>query len=168
MGKSEKIGEIHGLPITLQKFEKCDFKEVWHVINSIAEEDSGYRKLNFKEMKMLFKQRERLIRKRCGIFFIIKAANKIIGECTIHKEKCTSHLGFLGIGILKEFRNLGIGQKAISKTMDIARRKIKNLKVLQVNVSEKNKRAIHVYEKLGFREAKHLPKTAELILQRSF
>ncbi len=66
-----------------------------------------------------------------------------------------SHVGAIGIIILKEYRDMGIGTEMLKQLIAQARKR--GLKILTLGVFETNKRAKHVYEKLGFRECGQIP-----------
>lgn len=75
-------------------------------------------------------------------------------ELTI-KPGFQSHLGEIGIIILKDYRDLGIGTEMLKQLMGQAQRR--GVKILTLGVFATNTRAIHVYEKLGFHECGRIP-----------
>lgn len=85
------------------------------------------------------------------IVFGIEASGKLIGTVGIHRINWTSRNGYLGIAIFdKDFWNRGIGTEATSLILKYAFEYL-NLHKILLEVYEYNKRAIRVYEKLGFR-----------------
>jgi len=66
-------------------------------------------------------------------------------------------VGVVGIGIRQGYRNVGIGTQRLG--LLITKAKEMGLKILILWVFSTNKRAIHVYEKLGFKETGRYPKT---------
>ena len=82
---------------------------------------------------------------------------KVIGWCDIvgsNRHAC-KHLGTLGIGIIKAYRGQGIGYQLINKALVLA--KDKGLTRIELTVREDNKRAMELYQKLGFAcEGKHI------------
>ena len=66
-----------------------------------------------------------------------------------------SHVGDLGIIMLKEYRDLGIGTEMLK--LLIAQARDKSVKLVTLYVFSTNTRAIHVYEKLGFHECGRIP-----------
>jgi RimJ/RimL family protein N-acetyltransferase len=75
-------------------------------------------------------------------------------ELTI-KPGFQSHLGEIGIIILKDYRDLGIGTEMLKQLIMQAQRR--DLKILTLGVFSTNTRAKHVYEKLGFHECGRIP-----------
>ena len=74
--------------------------------------------------------------------------NSIVGWCDceiFNDEKIV-----LGIGILEPYRNMGYGKLLIKKMISIC--KDKKYKYLCLQVRENNKRSMHVYSSLGFKE----------------
>jgi ribosomal protein S18 acetylase RimI-like enzyme len=67
----------------------------------------------------------------------------------------TDH-GKLGISVSKEYRNQGVGLQMMSILLDESRKA--GLKTVELEVFATNSRAIHVYEKAGFREVGRIPK----------
>jgi len=78
--------------------------------------------------------------------------NKIMASCSlvISDRPRLSKKGEIGISVLKEFWNLGIGSALLNKLIFIA--KEKGLYKLDLKVAQDNFRAIHLYEKMGFKK----------------
>jgi len=66
-----------------------------------------------------------------------------------------SHVGSLGISVKKGYRDIGIGidlmKEAEKQTIHM------RLKTMQLEVFEKNERAIHVYQKMGYKVNGRIP-----------
>ncbi len=77
---------------------------------------------------------------------------KLAGNCDISWSRSfkTKHRASIGIALLKEFWNQGIGTRFMKELIDIAQ---ENEEILQVELSfiEGNSRARALYEKMGFR-----------------
>jgi len=93
------------------------------------------------------------------IAICIEYNGKIVADAaitqSIGREK---HVGSLGIAIAKEFRNMGLGYKLISMLLEYARSS--GFKIIKLTVYSNNGAGIHLYEKLGFKEAGRIPKVA--------
>jgi RimJ/RimL family protein N-acetyltransferase len=68
-----------------------------------------------------------------------------------------AHIVTLGAGVLKEHRNLGIGQIMMNEALDWVKNNTQYEKV-ELRVLASNERAIHMYKKLGFVEEARLKK----------
>lgn len=82
--------------------------------------------------------------------FVAASEGKIIGWCDISPLKLEGfrHCGRLGMGVLKEYRGLGIGKKLIESTIQKAREK--GLERIELEVFASNIPAIKLYEQIGF------------------
>lgn len=87
-----------------------------------------------------------------SLLLVAEADDKIVGVLDFKNNSKIrlSHSGEFGISILPEFQDKKIGSKMIEYLITWARSKPK-LKKINLSVFETNKRAIHVYENLGFR-----------------
>lgn len=98
---------------------------------------------------------EKVYNEKNNIIFIAKDNNKIVGYiyCKIDsiEDGPTSNLEALidGLYVEKEYRNQGIATKLINFAINWA--KEKNVKNIYLNVLEKNKDAINLYYKKGFK-----------------
>lgn len=96
--------------------------------------------------------------KKDELFFLVAdVGGKIVASSDIHilsgDEK---HVGVLGIVVRSSFRDMGIGTEMIRTLVEQAM--AFGLKVLTLQVFATNKRAVHVYEKLGFVQTGTIPK----------
>jgi RimJ/RimL family protein N-acetyltransferase len=83
--------------------------------------------------------------------FIAVCDDRVIGWCDISAldRPVFAHVGSLGIGILAPYRGQGIGKKLLQTAIQKAEQK--GLTRIELTVREKNKSAIALYEKFGFR-----------------
>lgn len=79
------------------------------------------------------------------IFVIEKFTKNVVGWCDV---QIYGKDGKMGIGLIKEYRNSGLGSYVIGIMLEKA--KNLGLRNIVLNVRLSNKRAIHVYEKFGF------------------
>jgi ribosomal protein S18 acetylase RimI-like enzyme len=68
----------------------------------------------------------------------------------------TKHHGYLGIAISRKHRDQGLGLEMMRTLVKESRKA--GLKTIQLEVFANNQRAIHVYEKTGFKEAGRIAK----------
>lgn len=84
---------------------------------------------------------------------------RLAGRININLEPgLQQHLGELGISVCQNYRNLGLGTALIDLTIEVAKRWLPNLELIQLTTFSTNHRALHLYQKLGFREFGRLPK----------
>lgn len=90
------------------------------------------------------------------VYYIAILNGRVLGWCNIGKmnRPLFDHVGELGIGVVADFRGQGIGEALIRAALIKA--KENGLKRVTLSVREPNKRAISLYEKVGFvREGLH-------------
>ncbi len=78
------------------------------------------------------------------------------GSVTRGSYEDTKRHGYLGIAISKKHRDRGIGLEMMRTLIKEARKE--GLKTIELEVFANNPRAIHVYEKTGFRQSGRIPK----------
>ena len=87
---------------------------------------------------------------------VAEVDGRIVANSWIAKGKgVQSHVGTLGISVLKGFRNRGLGSTMVEALLKEA--KAVGIKVVKLSVFASNPLAIHVYEKAGFRKVGCIP-----------
>ncbi|MEA2089201.1 MAG: GNAT family protein [Thermoproteota archaeon] len=91
--------------------------------------------------------------KALPILGVVKEGDKtrIVASATLsfHAEPSLIHKAWLGIAVHDDYQNRGLGAALTRFILEIARKK--GLKKVYLRVSRGNKRAVHVYEKCGFK-----------------
>lgn len=94
-------------------------------------------------------------------WFIIEEDIRDIGSVWLEKDSSESDAMILGIFILAEqYRGKGIGSDSIKEAIRISKQRIV-FRNVRMNVRKSNLRAIHCYEKCGFRIYDEGRKTAQ-------
>jgi len=84
------------------------------------------------------------------ISVVAEVEGHVIGHVEIRIGRCyESHTGVLGIAVKRGYRDRGIGTELMRMAEELARGR--GLKMITLAVFSTNSRAIHVYEKLGYR-----------------
>ena len=76
---------------------------------------------------------------------------KVVGMCDINRtvlREDVRHKGAMGIAILKDYRNMGIGTKLVKSCIKKARGRFE---IITLSAFSSNKAALGLYEKCGFR-----------------
>jgi ribosomal protein S18 acetylase RimI-like enzyme len=90
------------------------------------------------------------INKNIPLLFVIDTnIDRCVGWCDAMPK--TEEIGYLGTGLLSEYREKGLGKKLIEEVISLS--KEYGYRHIELDVSSSNKRAIHVYEQLGFQVA---------------
>ena len=88
---------------------------------------------------------------------VAEAGGRVVGHVEVRVGRCyEGHTGVLGIAVKRGFRELGIGTELMRMAEQLARER--GLRLLTLEVFATNSRAIHVYEKMGYRIVGRLPK----------
>jgi putative acetyltransferase len=66
------------------------------------------------------------------------------------------HTGYLGIGVTKDKRRVGLGKSMMEALLELAKKA--GLKIVILDAYGTNKAAIGLYEKVGFQEVGRIPK----------
>ncbi|MCZ2809415.1 MAG: GNAT family N-acetyltransferase [Candidatus Bathyarchaeota archaeon] len=88
---------------------------------------------------------------------IAEMDGEVIGRASIYRYpfECDKHMADLGTMIRPGYWDLGLGSKMLRIVMDQAREA--GIEILFLIVFSSNLRAIHVYEKMGFKENGRIP-----------
>jgi len=150
-----------GRLVTFDILEERDLPELVPVYNSITEEELYFiRNEGLPDVETAQEWYRKQV--KVGMMFIlVRVNNELIGGASIEpREGKAFHVGYFGIYLKKEFRNLGIGIRLVSKIIKVARQK--NFEIIQLYVFASNKQAIHIYKKFGFQEAGRIKKGIRL------
>ena len=87
---------------------------------------------------------------------VAEVDGKFAGCSQVDKSHiAASHYGNLGISISREFRDIGIGSEMMKTLLDESRKA--GLAFIELKVFSSNPGAIHVYEKIGFKQVGRVP-----------
>jgi RimJ/RimL family protein N-acetyltransferase len=98
------------------------------------------------------------IEKGSVVSVIAELGGRLAGNSSVTRGSYedTKHHGYLGIAIARKHRDRGLG---LEMMRTLVRESLKaGLKTVQLEVFANNPRAIHVYEKTGFKEVGRIPR----------
>lgn len=150
-----------GRSVTFDILKELNLPELVQVYNSIIEEGLYFiRNEGLPDVETAQEWYQERV-KAGMVYIVVRVNNEFIGGASIEpREGKASHVGYFGIYLKKEFRNLGIGTRLIRKIVEVARQK--NLEIIQLYVFASNKQAIHTYKKFGFQEVGRIKKGIKL------
>ena len=91
-----------------------------------------------------------------NIMLLAKCDDKIIGCASLNRlPRRMKHRGDFAISVAKDYWNNGIGSQLLSNIIAFA--KGNNFEIIDLQVRSDNKRAIHLYEKYGFKKVGEHP-----------
>ncbi len=140
----------NGKAASLSWFGRDDIDEVVEVLNSVIHENK-YLLMNqdvgrSDSEKYLDDGNTKGMR-----YLVARVDGKVAGGASIipgaNKE---AHVVQFGIFVHKNYRNNGLGTILITELTEVARKS--GFEIIQLSVFSTNKRAMHVYQKCGFKE----------------
>lgn len=85
------------------------------------------------------------------IMLIAKKDKKIVGIASLNRlPRRMKHRGEFSVSVAKEYWNLGIASRLLYEIIKYA--KTNSFDIIDLQVRSNNKRAIHIYEKFGFKQ----------------
>jgi len=129
-------------------------------INALVEEGahiSKNRKVTKEEETDWLSHHMASIERGRTISVVAEVEGKVIGNSEVGKGiEGNSHVGFLGIAVSRDYRDLGIGSRMMEMLIRESRKA--GLKLLVLDVVARNVRAHHLYPKVGFIDAGTIPR----------
>jgi RimJ/RimL family protein N-acetyltransferase len=145
--------------VTLRAPKWGDIDDCLHFINSLVEE---------KAMIMMNEKQTRdseigwmsgllsSVERDKMVAVVAEVDEHLVGSCEITPRRgYLAHLGSLGISLLDGYREIGIGQEMMLEAEKQSRRL--GIEIVELEVFEANTRAIHVYEKVGYKITGRIP-----------
>jgi L-amino acid N-acyltransferase YncA len=138
-----------------------DIDDMMECINSLVEEGADI----MKDQKVTREQESDWlaqclsgIEKGTQVYVAAEVDGKLVGTSHVSRfsPRRQSHVGQLGIVIKNGYRDIGIGTEMMKELIEQSKKM--QLKVLTLNLFATNKRAQHVYQKVGFKEVGRIPK----------
>ena len=85
-----------------------------------------------------------------GIQFVALSAERVVGWCDVrrHRFEGFRHGGVLGIGLLQEWRERGVGTALLARTLEAA--SAAGMTRVELDVFLSNTRAVRLFERAGF------------------
>jgi RimJ/RimL family protein N-acetyltransferase len=149
-----------GRKIVLRTPRWEDLDDLLELINSIVDEGAEISRdekvSREEEIDWLSGLLARLERGKT-FFLVAEVKGRIIASSDINRQiGFQKHVGVVGIVIKKGFRELGIGTAMMRVLIEQAKKM--GMKILTLTAFASNKRAMHVYEKVGFVQTGLIPK----------
>lgn len=157
-GKSKK-----GTDIIIRYPRMSNLKNLWKYVNRLSKEKTFVmyqgEKISLREEKRWLKNSLEKIKNRQEVGLFVFVGDRIIGMCGIRLGKrVQKHIGNLGISTDKEYRGEGIGRILLNETIKEAKKRLKELKIITLEIFEINTVAKKLYKELGFKRYGFLPK----------
>lgn len=138
----------NGRVVIVREASEKDARVMTDVVNSVALEKRYI--VTEKSREDWDKAISEIREQKRGLLVVAQVNGKVVGMGHLTKGKWEKnrHVGFLGIVILTDFREIGIGTAMTDYMMRWARQE--RLEKISLSVFSTNKRAIRLYQKFGF------------------
>jgi RimJ/RimL family protein N-acetyltransferase len=142
--------------IVFREPKMSDLKSSLEMINSLVDEKAYItvqKKLNLNEERKYLKQVLKEIEKGTRVDLILDINGEVCGSARVSliDKETKGHIGELGISLIKDVRGKGLGEKLLRKIIDKAHKELK-IKIVTLYAYSKNKVAINLYKKVGFKK----------------
>ena len=135
--------------VVIRQISQGDIEGLHACLDSVARERKY---LGFTRAAPIEETRKSLVEdmERGVIRLIAIDDSKIVGWCHVRPDRWEgfTHIGWLGMGVLKGHRGQGIGSALLHQTLAEARNR--GLERVELSVFASNRRAMHLYEKFKF------------------
>lgn len=94
-----------------------------------------------------------------SLLFIAEVNDRLVGvaSVTASQHEQLDHVGEIGISILKDYWGFGLGKELMHEIIRWAEQST-IIRRLELTVQERNQRAIHLYEAVGFKTEATMPR----------
>lgn len=125
------------------------FKSFHTALDQVAKEQIYIEMIEAKPLDETAAFQNKLVTQNLPVYYAV-VDNEVIGwaDITPASNPRLAHRGFLGMGLLKQFRGQGIGTQLLQKALSHAK-KI-GIEKVELTVYTTNEAAIALYKKLGF------------------
>jgi len=166
---SKPRGEIvklkDGTEVTLvydpKEIKKIKPKQIKEWQNEIVREytyNNQTKEWTLHETKTRLSERIKAIENNDTVAIYVMHNNKFVGDVGVSKKRGRyNHIGGLGITLSKDFRNKGLGKIIIKKAIELTKKNIKGIKIIELGCYENNPLGIALYKKCGFKEVAKIP-----------
>ena len=155
--KSIEIRLKNGKVVKIRQAEITDAEKLLNTIKNYINQ-SEFIPILEKEMKLTIEQEKEWIKYFLtydnSLLLVAEYENNIIGniDLTGKQIKVMEHTAVIGMGILKEWRNIGLGTTLISLIIEWSK-KNPILELIWLQVYTENKLGLGLYHKMGFIES---------------
>jgi len=148
-----------GRKVTLRTPTWEDLDDMLDFINSLVEEEAMIlmetKQTRDQEVDWLARALSNMEKDR-QVRVVAEVDGRMVGQCEVAlRAGRKSHVGTLGISVKQGYRDVGVGQELMREAERHAGRL--GLEKIMLEVFATNDRAIHVYEKMGYRIVGRVP-----------
>jgi len=151
------------MKISFRGPKESDLKALHKFVNELSRERTFVmrqgEKVSMKEERAWLKGILTSIKRGETVFLIVEVDGTLAGSAQITKLKyANSHVGRFAISVAKKFRGVGIGKQLMLEIHALARKKLRGLKIAELDVFGDNTLARKMYKKFGYVQYGRMPK----------
>ncbi|EFR45088.1 GNAT family N-acetyltransferase [Streptococcus pseudoporcinus] len=141
--------------VLIEEARAEDAEAIINLLDQVAQETSFisdvevFKKVSLEQLQFLLASQTESALELC---LVLKVDQELVGLLNISNSKLKerAHLGELFVVVSEAYQGYGLGQDLIELALNWIR-EMGLLKKLELQVQVRNQKAIHVYEKFGFR-----------------
>lgn len=161
-GKVVKEFEADGKKVRLRYPKWEDLEHLHKYINRMIKERTfiGRQKtISMKEETEWLSVAFKKLHEGKEILIVAEVEGRVAGSAEVKRKELDAnrHMGTFGIGLLKEYREMGIGTQLTETLLGLARKKM-GIKIVQSSYFSMNKASERLHKKMGFKEVGRIPK----------
>lgn len=153
-----KIIELKNLKlVTIRQAEIDDAEQLLNCIKKYIPQSEYVPKLE-QEINLSIEQKKEWINafltSNNSLLLVAEYDSEIIGNIDLNgsRRKIMEHTAVIGMGMLKEWRNAGLGVGLLHSTIEWAKQN-PVLELIWLQVYKENELGLHLYRKMGFEES---------------
>ncbi|MDD4353658.1 MAG: GNAT family N-acetyltransferase [Candidatus Nanoarchaeia archaeon] len=148
---------------TIRLKKPSDAKEHKKLMDSLIDENADIGSNKKESIKKYEQSISKAIKGKKNVSLVAFKNNKMVGGTGISlKNGKADHVGSYGISVLKTERGKGLGKKLTELIIELAKKKLKGLELIELEVFKRNVPAINLYTKIGFSIVAELHKTLKV------
>ena len=143
------------MEVTIREALPSDAAQIIAYMNRLSEEPSSNVEISPGEFNRTVEEEAEFLAgfaaSENSVFFVAEAGGKIVGllNCKGSSRKAIRHTTILGMSVDQDSRGMGIGSQLMARAIEWAKG-TGIIKRIELAAFERNKTAIHLYEKFGF------------------
>lgn len=142
-----------------------DLEKLTVYINGLSTEDTfvtfSGEQISFEEEREFLSKTLKQVEDGDKVFLCCFLGTELVGvsnvDRNVENRKRARHIGKFGLSVVSKYRGEGIGFELARTTIEEARAKMPNLRMIELEVYDINQAAKSLYKKLGFVEVGTMP-----------
>lgn len=155
-----------GIDVVLRYPLLSDAQAMMQYINRLSKERTYIlmqgAQMTLKQEQAFVKTQIEMIKKKRAVMLLAFSGKKLVGISGITMEEhAREHVGLFGISVAQEFRGSGVGRLLMEQVITHAKKQIRSLQLIKLEVYENNPVAQKLYQSLGFKKYGILPRSVK-------